>query len=307
MAAYNAGPTRVNRAIRKNKKAGKPTRFWDLNLPKETTAYVPKLLVLCELIKDPDSFDVHLPSIANRAYFQKVKIPGQLDLMQAADLAGLKPETIYELNPGFNQWATDPSGPHYLLLPLGVSDRFITQLDSLDQDDLVRWDRYKIRRGDNLSRIASRYKIEVSVLKEINGMSSDLIIAGREIMVPRGSAWANKQSPRERTYKVAKGDSLWDISKKFKVSIEDIVLWNELKIEKPLQINQAIKIFSRYERIRQDIPSKQLRTMLYPVKSGDTVSRIASKFDITSSQIQEWNEIKDPSKIFPGQVLKLFL
>ena len=307
MAAYNAGPTRVNRAIRKNKNADKPTRFWDLDLPKETTAYVPKLLVLCELIKDPGSFDVHLPSIANRAYFQKVKIPGQLDLMQAADLAGLKPETIYELNPGFNQWATDPSGPHYLLLPIGVSDRFITQLDSLDQNDLVRWDRYKIMKGDSLSRIAYRYKIEVSVLKEINGMSSDLIIAGREIMVPRGSAWANEQSPRERTYKVAEGDSLWDISKKFKVSIEDIVLWNELKIEKPLQINQAIKIFSRYERIRQDIPSKQLRTMLYPVKSGDTVSRIASKFDISSSQIQEWNEIKDPSKIFPGQVLKLFL
>ena len=307
MAAYNAGPTRVNSAIRKNKNAGKSTRFWDLDLPKETTAYVPKLLVLCELIRDPDSFDVNLPSIANRAYFKKVKIPGQLDLMQAADLAGLKPETIYELNPGFNQWATDPSGPHYLLLPTGVSDRFITQLDSLDQDDLVRWDRYKIRRGDNLSRIASRYKIEVAVLKEINGMSSDLIIAGKEIMVPRGSAWANKQSPRERIYKVESGDSLWNISKKFKVSIEDIVLWNDLKIEKPLQINQAIKIFSRYERIRQDVPSKELRTMLYPVKSGDTVSRIASKFDIKASQIQEWNEIKDPSKIFPGQVLKLFL
>ena len=307
MAAYNAGPTRVNRAIRKNKKAGRPTRFWDLDLPKETTAYVPKLLVLCELINNPDSFDVNLPSIANRAYFQRVKIPGQLDLMQAADLAGLKPETIYELNPGFNQWATDPSGPHYLLLPIGVSDRFITQLDSLDQDDLVRWDRYKIRSGDNLSRIASRYKIEVSVLKEINGMSSDLIIAGKEIMVPRGSAWANQQGPRERTYKVANGDSLWNISKRFKVSIEDIVLWNELKIEKPLQINQVIKIFSRYERIRQDVPSKELRTMLYPVKSGDTVSRIASKFNISSSQIQEWNEIKDPSKIFPGQVLKLFL
>ena len=85
MAAYNAGPTRVKRAIRKNQKAGLSTRFWDLDLPKETTAYVPKLLVLCELIRDPDSFDVHLPSIANRAYFQKVEIPGQLDLMQAAD------------------------------------------------------------------------------------------------------------------------------------------------------------------------------------------------------------------------------
>ena len=307
MAAYNTGPSRVNRAIRKNKMQDKGIRFWDLDLPKETTAYVPKLLVLCELINNPKSFEVNLPSIANRPYFQRVKIPGQLDLMQAADLAGLKPETIYELNPGFNQWATDPSGPHYLLLPIGVSDRFITQLESLDENDLVRWDRYKIRRGDSLSRIASRYKIEVAVLKEINGMDDDLIIAGKEIMVPRGSAWADKQSPREQLYIVLKGDTLWNISRKFKVSIEDLVLWNELNLEKPLQINQEIKIFSRYERIRQDLPSRELRTMLYPVKSGDTISRIASKFEISPQKIQEWNEIEDVSKIFPGQVLKLFL
>ena len=307
MAAYNTGPSRVNRAIRKNKMQDKGIRFWDLDLPKETTAYVPKLLVLCELINNPKSFEVNLPSIANRPYFQRVKIPGQLDLMQAADLAGLKPETIYELNPGFNQWATDPSGPHYLLLPIGVSDRFVTQLESLDENDLVRWDRYKIRRGDSLSRIASRYKIEVAVLKEINGMDDDLIIAGKEIMVPRGSAWADKQSPREQLYIVLKGDTLWNISRKFKVSIEDLVLWNELNLEKPLQINQEIKIFSRYERIRQDLPSRELRTMLYPVKSGDTISRIASKFEISPQKIQEWNEIEDVSKIFPGQVLKLFL
>ena len=307
MAAYNTGPSRVNRAIRKNKMQDKGIRFWDLDLPKETTAYVPKLLVLCELINNPKSFEVNLPSIANRPYFQRVKIPGQLDLMQAADLAGLKPETIYELNPGFNQWATDPSGPHYLLLPIGVSDRFITQLESLDENDLVRWDRYKIRRGDSLSRIASRYKIEVAVLKEINGMNDDLIIAGKEIMGPRGSAWADKQSPREQLYIVLKGDTLWNISRKFKVSIVDLVLWNELNLEKPLQINQEIKIFSRYERIRQDLPSRELRTMLYPVKSGDTISRIASKFEISPQKIQEWNEIEDVSKIFPGQVLKLFL
>ncbi len=307
MAAYNTGPTRVNRAIRKNKREDKPIRFWDLDLPKETTAYVPKLLVLCELIKNPKAFDVNLPSIANRPYFERVKIPGQLDLMQAADLAGLKPETIYELNPGFNQWATDPSGPHYLLLPIGVSDRFMTQLESLNQNDLVRWDRYKIRRGDNLYKIASRYKIEVAVLMEINGLGSDLIFAGKEIMVPRGSAWAGKQNPREQVYIVVGGDSLWNISKKFKVSIEDVVLWNDLDIEVPLQIDQEIKIFTRYERIRQELPSRDLRTMLYPVKSGDTISRIASKFEISSKDIQEWNEIEDVSKIFPGQVLKLFL
>ena len=192
-------------------------------------------------------------------------------------------------------------------MPIGVSDRFITQLESLDQDDLVKWDRYKIRRGDNLYKIASRYKIEVAVLMEINGLASDLIFAGKEIMVPRGSAWAGKQNPREQVYIVVGGDTLWNISKKFKVSIEDVALWNDLDIEMPLQINQEIKIFSRYERIRQDLPSRNSRTMLYPVKSGDTISKIASKFEITSKDIQKWNEIEDVSKIFPGQVLKLLL
>ena len=128
IAAYNAGPGRVNRAIRENKRKGMATDFWSLRLPKETSAYVPKLLVLSELIKDPTAFGVTLPSIANRPYFTKIKTPGQVDLMQAADLAGMTPEAIYELNPGFSQWATDPSGPHYLLLPTGIADRFLIQL-----------------------------------------------------------------------------------------------------------------------------------------------------------------------------------
>jgi membrane-bound lytic murein transglycosylase D len=115
------------------------------------------------------------------------------------------------------------------------------------------------------------------------------------------------RNPESRLTKFKAGDTLWNISKKFEVSIEDVLLWNEIDIEKPLQINQEIKIFSRYERIRQDVPSKKLRTMLYPVKSGDTISKIASKFEILPEQIQEWNEIEDVSRIFPGQVLKLFL
>ena len=160
MAAYNTGLTRVKRAIRKNERAGKPTDFWSLDLPKETSAYVPRLLALCELIKNPEAYSVSLPSIANRPYFVKVNTPGQIDLMQAADLAGMTPEAIYELNPGFSQWATDPSGPHYLLLPTGVADRFTLQLSSLEEIELVQWDRYKIRRGDNLTKIASKYSID---------------------------------------------------------------------------------------------------------------------------------------------------
>ncbi len=124
-------------------------------------------------------------------------------------------------------------------------------------------------------------------------------------MVPRGAAWANTQNPRERVYKVMQGDTLWNIAKKFEVSIEDVVLWNEIDIEKPLQINKKLRFFHGMSAYVKMFPSRQLRTMLYPVKSGDTISRIASKFDISPQKLQEWNEIEDVSKIFPGQVLKL--
>ena len=307
MAAYNAGPSRVRRAIKNNMSKGKPTDFWSLNLPKETTAYVPKLLVLCELIKDPKSYGVSLPSIANRQYFVKVETPGQVDLMQAADLAGMIPEAIYELNPGFSQWATDPGGPHYLLLPMGVADRFLFQLSSLDEVELVQWDRYKIQRGDNLSKIAKKYSMKVAVLMEINQMDSDRIYAGKEIMVPRGPAWSKTFIPRAKTYEVVKGDTFWGISKKYEVTLQDLTLWNDLNLNSPLQIGQKIKIFSKYERARGKTPNKKIRTLLYPVKSGDTLSRIGSRFGIKVNDIQIWNELKSPELIFPGQVLKIIL
>ena len=307
IAAYNAGPGRVNRAIRENKAKGLATDFWSLRLPKETSAYVPKLLVLSELIKDPSSFGVTLPSIANRPYFTKIETPGQVDLMQAADLAGMTPEAIYELNPGFSQWATDPSGPHYLLLPTGIADRFLIQLSSLEEIELVQWERYKIKRGDTLTRIAKQYSIEVPVLMEINQMDSDIIYANQEIMVPRGPAWANTFVPKARTYEVVRGDTFWGISKKFGVTIQDISLWNDLVLTTPLQIGQEIKIFSKYERVRGKTPNKKTRTLLYPVKSGDTLSRIGARFGIGVKELQKWNELKSPERIYPGQVIKIIL
>jgi membrane-bound lytic murein transglycosylase D len=250
---------------------------------------------------------VTLPSIANRPYFTKIKTPGQVDLMQAADLAGMTPEAIYELNPGFSQWATDPSGPHYLLLPTGIADRFLIQLSSLEEVELVQWDRYKIKRGDTLTRIAKQYSIEVPVLMEINQMDSDVIYASQEIMVPRGPAWAKTFVPKARTYEIVKGDTFWGISKKFGVTIQDISLWNDLGLTTPLQIGQEIKIFSKYERVRGKTPNKKTRTLLYPVKSGDTLSRIGARFGIGVKDLQKWNELKSPERIYPGQVIKIIL
>ena len=97
------------------------------------------------------------------------------------------------------------------------------------------------------------------------------------------------------------------ISKKFNVSIRDLTLWNSVNLQTPLQIGQQIKIFSKYERARGKPPNKKKRTLLYPVKSGDTLSRIASRFSIRVKDIEKWNEIKPAEIIYPGQVLKIIL
>ena len=117
IAAYNSGEGRILNAIKRNKKRRLPTDFWSLDLPAETTAYVPKLLALVDILKRPDEFDIVWKFIANEPKIDVVEVKSQIDLAIAAEMAGINVSELQALNPGFNQWATDPDGPHYLVLP----------------------------------------------------------------------------------------------------------------------------------------------------------------------------------------------
>ncbi|MCW8863460.1 MAG: transglycosylase SLT domain-containing protein, partial [Colwellia sp.] len=141
LAAYNSGEGRVQRAVRKNKSNGKNTDFWALDLPKETRAYVPKLLALADIIKRPEHFNLSLYKIANEEVISQVNIQSQLDLAKAASLADLSLTELQRLNPGFNRWSTDPDGPHRLLLPKHKVDHFEQGLGKLKKADRLAWQR----------------------------------------------------------------------------------------------------------------------------------------------------------------------
>ena len=306
IAAYNAGPSRVRKEIRKNKEKGLPTDFWSLNLPKETRAYVPKILALAEVIRNPKSFNIELPYLANRPYFRVVDLPSQVDLMQIANLSGLKLEVIYELNPGFNQWATDPSGPFRILLPVGIADRFQIVLKDIDPSDLVQWDKYLVQKGDTLSSISDSYMIDFELLKEINGLDDNLIYENEELFVPRGPSWIKDYLNRPDIYYVKSGDSLWSISKKFNVKIKDLTIWNGLNPTNFLLTGTKILIYPKYLKPKK-IVKANFNDISYPVKTGDTISKIAIKFGIDKDWILKWNEIEDAGLIYPGEVLNLNL
>jgi membrane-bound lytic murein transglycosylase D len=107
----------VGRAVRNNLAAGKPITFWDLKLPSETRAYVPKLLAMKRIVRDTAMLGLEFSPIPNEPYFTRVDIEHQIDLKLAAELAGVTTDELFELNPAFHRWATPPQGPHSLLLP----------------------------------------------------------------------------------------------------------------------------------------------------------------------------------------------
>ncbi|MEM7294731.1 MAG: transglycosylase SLT domain-containing protein [Pseudomonadota bacterium] len=145
LAAYNAGPAKVRRAIRRNSKKGASTSYWDLRLPRETHNYVPKLLAIVELVKNASLHQIELPPVETEPYFATVNIGAQLDLSRAAEMANTDIEELYLLNPGFNRWATAPDGPHRLLVPIDQRENFVTALRSLPEDQRISWTRHTIK------------------------------------------------------------------------------------------------------------------------------------------------------------------
>jgi hypothetical protein len=119
LAAYNAGPGTVNRAIQRNLREGKPTNFWDLKLPKETKLYVPKFLALVEIIKNPEKYDLSLPHIEDKPYFVPVNPNKYLSFTKVAKLADINVKELKRLNPGYRKHTTHPTaaGPKTLLIP----------------------------------------------------------------------------------------------------------------------------------------------------------------------------------------------
>jgi len=327
LAAYNSGEGRVGRAVKKNKGLNKPTDFWSLSLPKETQAYVPKLLALADLIKRPQDFNLTLYPIDNISVLSKVDIKSQLDLAKAAQLAGLSLGELQRLNPGFNRWATDPDGPHQLLLPSQTVEKFQQGLAKLSKSDRLAWQRYKIKNGDNLGAIAKKFNTSVNLVQEVNNIKGNQIRAGKHLLIPVAAksldsyVFSQQQrivkkqhslrSGQKITHVVKSGDNLWDIGRKYKVSSKNIAKWNgfaprdTLKLGQKLVIWQTVKSSAPSANVNNNTANAIMRNITYKVRSGDSFARIADKFNVRIRDIERWNNLSRNKYLQPGQRLKL--
>ncbi len=318
IAAYNAGQGTVSRAIRRNENAGQPTDYWSLSLPRETMAYVPRLLAMSELVGHPEKHGLTLVNIPNEPFLERVDLDRQIDLALVAELSGLDMDTVYELNPGFNRWATAPDGPHHLLLPRDRVDGFNKALADHPPSEWMRWQRHRVARGETLGGIANRYRVPVGALREANNLNGDLIRAGADLLVPlasrptdragqtAGTGTGSGQIERQRDdHIVDQGESLWTIARSYGVSVGDLVRWNELDADAVLPLGERLVIWSEAEGSRLASPGERVQSVTYTVRQGDSLYRIARQFSVGISDLRRWNDIAEGAYLQPGQRLEM--
>ena len=329
LAAYNSGGGTVSKAIRRNANRGKSTEYWALDLPSETRAYVPKLIALAKIFENPEAYGITLPEFKDEPYFEVVDIGSQIDLAQAADLAGVDIDEIYLLNPSFNRWATSPAGPHRLLVPAANAEQFRTGLAAIDPDSRVAWQNYKVVSGDSLIRIARKFNTTPSVLQEVNNIRGNLIRVGDQLLIPTArngnteyalsasQRLARKQASGGRgndgsrvEHTVRRGDTFWDIAREHKVSVRELASWNGMAPGDPLMPGKQLVVWSKapsYASSASPRDKKMVRKVGYRVRRGDSLAAIANRFSVAVSDIASWNDLNTARYLQPGQSLVLYV
>ncbi|WP_095146569.1 MULTISPECIES: LysM peptidoglycan-binding domain-containing protein [unclassified Pseudomonas] len=266
LAAYNAGEGTVSRAIERNERLGLPTDYWNLTLPSETQAYVPKLLALSQVVLTPQAYGVNLNPIANEPYFEVVEINQRMDLSKVAAVANIDEDELFQLNPAFKQ-RTTIDGPQHLLVPTSKAQLLTASLSTMKPEELISKRSfkpvfegadgpalagakrsYRVKRGDSLSSIAKANKVEVKDLQRWNNLTGKHLKAGQTLVMQdtrrsgRTTTVLAANTKKQTQYKVKQGDSLYMVAKRFNVEMQHLKRWNP-RVGQALKPGQMLTVY----------------------------------------------------------------
>jgi membrane-bound lytic murein transglycosylase D len=260
MAAYNAGPMRIQNALKKTK----TTTFWELAdkraLPKETINYVPTILAMAIIGRDPDQYGFKVdPQPALE--IERVGLEKATDLRVIAENLEVPVDLLKDLNPHVLRWTTPPDDSEFeLIVPKGYTDRFIEKVVAMPDNERIIWRYHNVKKGETLSVIAKRYGVAVNDLTQANRISTRTSLRiGQELLIPMSGstrppassapAVASKSASATKTaaaslpasYKVKRGDTLTSIAAKFNLTVNDLKKWNKLTSSR-LDIGQKLAL-----------------------------------------------------------------
>lgn len=302
LAAYNGGPTLLEKQIKINKKAGKSTEYVNLKLPKQTQEYVPKFKAVFELVRNAEKYGIDLPNFPNQQVLGRIELEGQVEIMAFSEFAGLKPEFVYKLNAGYTKWASPPGNKTLFNIPIELEQQLNLKKDQFIQTSQINWVTHTVSKGDSLWKIAEKFDTEVGIIKKVNYLASNTLSINQELLIPLSNSQNQAFIPYQ-AHIISEGDTLWNLGIQYNVSPAEIAKNNGLRMNSPLRIGKELNIGNK--NIYRTINSKK-RTILYSVKQGDSLYRIADIFNIEISDIKSINELSN-NEIKPGQVLKIII
>lgn len=285
-ASYNAGPGRVKRAT---EKAGSKD-FWVLEngpyLHTETDNYVPKIMAAAIIGHHPDWYGFTNIHYQDALVYDIAKVPGNVDLGVLAKCAGITLQEFQDLNPALRRYSTPPEG-YDARVPVGAKETFLAKLDAVPADQRTAATVHTVHRGETLGIIASNYGTTVTDIVTANHLTNKNIIeVGQTLVIPKTGTGAEVASRRSEPSPTT-GPTSWTPS------------------SRTLTTADAAPRSESTSTARVEAPApKPVAPKYYTVRSGDTLTEIAGKYDTSVSQIRTWNGLKS-DKILVGARLKV--
>jgi LysM repeat protein len=233
LASYNSGENRVARRIVQHGH----DNFWDMRLPSQTTAYVPKFIAAARIGENPEKYgfvDNSMPAFD----YDVVKVRDATDLQLMAKCAGVPVQDVIRLNPALLREASPPGMKGYpIRVPKGKGQTATTALSKVPLDKRLTWRRHQVKRGENLGLIARKYGTSVNDIAKLNKMRDvHLIRPGDQLLIPMPAQLTQMARSRAAekghyvppkgykrvSYKVKSGDNLGSIGKKLGVSVKHL-------------------------------------------------------------------------------------
>ena len=339
MAAYNCGEGRIRKLVKEGlaMDSSKRVSYWNLKLHRETMHYVPRILAATIIGHSPEQYSFKVEKQSLIIPFDTVTVKDCIPLDKVGSAVGSSVNTIRDLNPELVRLCTPPNLKSYTIkVPEGTREKFLAAYAKMDKTQLIRWQQYKVQRGDNLGIISRLFGVKIADIQSANNLRNSRLSVGQVLIIPMSAGVKASSAPSPtpatvkkqdvtvspspapiiepaqtaeastpRFYVVRNGDKLGSISKRFGVSQQNLITWNDLRSSK---IMSGQKLYlqdpSKKNAKKNDSLAKSTSGTNYEIKQGDNLWDIARNHNVTVQQLLEWNPGLE-KKIYPGMKIKI--
>jgi membrane-bound lytic murein transglycosylase D len=341
-AAYNGGPGRVSRGLSRmgpvaleepsdssdaegeDEDSWSDEHFFSLAdtryIRKETKDYVPKLIAAALIAKSPDAYGFGVIPPAEPFPLDSIVVPDMTGLDVLAELAGVPPSTIRELNPHYLRSVTPPRTSAVVRLPTGTMAKVNEAYAALPVSSRVAFREHVVTKGQTTSGIAKRYGITIASLREANPeIKTKAPRPGQRLVIPAGAAvkWSESDAGSapagSRVHTVRSGETLGRIANKYRVSVANLKSWNNLSSNN-IRAGQKLRVGGSPAKAKSSKTTKSSKAVTlstaapanrtHVVRSGETLSSLAKRYGVSVQAIKTANDMAS-SRLKAGQKIRI--